>query len=583
MQKLFRLSFICVLLIGYTSVNAQSLFGDIKNKSYENKVNKSPAKKEINDLDESLKQIERYNEWSGYKIYTSAYKVFTKNYENAEKLIPIIKEKDPKWKIQKQEERWSPFTDKYNEAVELQEKYEELKSEFNYYEKYFKEKLNAFKGYAGACGYNGTGRMDLPVEQRTPAVKALKNYLTGKDEEDFNWLEVKSNISKFEKVIDAYKKEYEAKGGMPRDIRSNELELFTEGGLYSIEYYKSNFVGFHQKINMFDDKPSLKNFPGNLIRANIEKTAAEAWLSIFPDDENLLAIYKKVKIFSSELESKFQADIAVSDFHTSIIKGIYFSDHPVKIGEEKESDFKRAFKSTDPIYITIYSSRKYNTCERDIEIIDEGRKRILSINFPHGNSVGCVNMSSVLQLVIVPESFEEVKSSYHSVVGLLGYLKDIKEDQLTLKIQGEEIKIDLSDGTEKYKKLNDQILAHRSSVLSPPKAKMSVNISVQGACKEEGFNEALIRTIPLQRDWEYNKNSLGVTLSRETEAVLLFKDSRGKCFMREVTIFQKKIPSGYAAPFISNISNFYQQEVNSEQVILHVAEDEDYRIYCKCQ
>jgi len=588
MNNIIKITLLNILLVLSHNLSAQitSGLGDAKQKAYNSKVNKSPAKEEIITTDKALEEIERFKDWSAQGIYKSdnKYKIFVTNYEIVEKHIPLIKEKDPKWKIEKQNERWFPYKDKYVEVKRLQKQYEELESAFNTYDEYFKAKAYALKQKSKACGYSSSGRMDLAVERRIPAVKVLEQFVYGNGEDDLQWKELKAKVLEFEKIIESYKKEYEAKGGMVRDIYSNALKVFTEGKYESPEYFKGEFVSFQQKISMYDSKPSFEDFPGNLIRSNIDRTTAKVWLHIFPDDSALRGIYDKIDAYSSDLDAKFRKDIAQSDFHASIIEGVYFSDHPIIIGQETEADFKTKFKSTDPIYMTVYYAEKYNMCEKNVEIIERSKGKKMNLRyFPFGLKSNCVEMNSVVQVTLIPPSIEEGKPIYHSVLDLLRFLKSVDSDELTLEISKEEITLDFSEGNEKYNELHDALLKYRTDNLSAPKAKMSFSLSLAKACDEEGFKESLVKVVPVETDWEYEKNVYGVIISREIDAVLLFKDSNGKCFLRDVTIYQEKNESGYASPVLSNVSNYYQQEVNADQVILHGAEDDDYRIYYNCK
>lgn len=606
MRATVKITTLFALLFCSLSSTAQILdrIGEAKQKAYEKKVNKSPAKDEIIKLDQALEELERYADWTGAGIYkanrpapwahrgsytpSNEYTKFVKNYLIAKEMIPLVKEKDPDWKIEEQEERFTPFTAKYEEATTLQKKYEELEASYEMYDKLYEKKIEQFSRSWERCGYS-SDYSRMTADERLTAARNFNSFVLGTEDEDLNWTQLQSDIPKVREITAAYKTEYELKGGEKSsyiDLYGLErIDLKGKSEYKGVNEYKKEFVSyFSDNDTEYDKAVTLTDMPKKLKYSTADLAIAEAWLFIFPEDAQLKEVHNKILKYRETLVSKYKSEVAVSDYHVEIVSGTFFSNHKINFGSESEADYKTTFTSTEPIYITNYHTEKYNNCHTQFYVTDKTNGVELRLNYhPEGFKENCKNMTSYHHVPLIPNSFEEIKSDYSSVLELLMYLKDLENDKIVLEISKKEITIDLSEGTQKYKDLYDQLLNYRRSNLHPPKPQMSFSLSMKKACEQQGFKETIVKVIPTSSDWVYEKNYLGIILSREIDAVILFKDANGKCFLREVSIYQNKIESGFASPVISHVSSYYHEYLNNNQGRSHAAEDDDYRVYCRCQ
>ena len=574
-----------LLLISST---ASAQIEDLKNKVYETKLAKSPAKAEIEELDRKIDLVEDYRNESAEAIYKAMNRKsalvnrFVKEFEKADELIPIVQSKDPKWKIEKQIEKLELHRQKFNEVVKLQAEFEALQLSYRNYYNIFNDKKNRLEGLWKSVEMRYDADRGSEVDpHRMNAATNFYAYVTATDSTGLDWDNFKSLKTKALEVNEKYVKELKSFGGNidESDYGYKALYYFSEENEYGLKNNFEKFLKIVSNTEAYSLKPDFWKTAYLLNASKSDKLMLDAWMKLYPENSELQALQSKVANYANTLASTFKSEIAVSDFHNEIVQGVYFSNHPIEFGKESAADFQTTFKSTDAIYMVQYFPTK-----RDLSVI---KSEIRPKNSPNTIDLKFINdelkSASAIQIMLVQDANNLDLPRYYETFRLVSYLHDTEASKIELDIDKSIITIDATEGKQNYTTINEAFSTYRKKVLPLPEADSEVlPAGIEQACKAHGFTEKLVKSHAYSK-WEYTKSYLGVILRRDMEAALYFKDAQGNCFFRIVAIRQEAIGSGYAQPEIYAADYLYFQTIKGGYEIKHEQSESGGIFYYNCR
>src|SRR5688500_12968044 len=113
------LLFILLALINIPAVSQIPVNIPSKEDRYAKKIEKSPARDEIKNVESNITQLDklitRQGDITSFGLYESLYSDFEKPYLAIKNGVPAILAKDPKWKVEEYNTKLADYTKKYDE------------------------------------------------------------------------------------------------------------------------------------------------------------------------------------------------------------------------------------------------------------------------------------------------------------------------------------------------------------------------------------------------------------------------------------------------------------------------------------
>lgn len=292
----------------------------------------------------------------------------------------------------------------------------------------------------------------------------------------------------------------------------------------------------------------------------------EAVLILSPDHPEFKQKLADVKKLMGNADAE-AAKFYTSDFHKEHVNQIVWSNQPLVIGKEKEmaSFIKTDFTGNEPIFGTVYLG---NTVKQ----LMNGNDRVqVIIKIDDGTAVWGGDLSNFIlplstqdkpyiQFALLPDS-KWMAANYAPYVARENWTYSYFFDDLAnsgdikhnisfemdfptsiVHLPKSNVTIDLNTGMDAIKaqsvKLHDQLMASRQL----PKTGMSnpgLEQQMLAAANNLGWNDKFQKAIITSTAWNIEKNSItGVILYRYLAAVCTTKSSDGKCYTQEFSFRQ---------------------------------------------
>lgn len=129
MRQNYTLSIFLFFIIGFCSTNLSygQSYVDAAKEAMEakrlKKMEKSPAKAEIQAIERNLNTLEKLNKWTDKDLIEEKYEEFGVRLDSVNTLLPLINSKDPKWKTNDYEDIKPTYKNKYSSLAEGHKKH----------------------------------------------------------------------------------------------------------------------------------------------------------------------------------------------------------------------------------------------------------------------------------------------------------------------------------------------------------------------------------------------------------------------------------------------------------------------------
>lgn len=562
-----------ILILFFHNFLGMAQLDEYKDKIYNMKLNRSPAKELIIQTDKDMESFKTQGSL-GHLISSGRTDAVKKFYEKIENNKAEILKLDPKWKTDRIDGFLAEKKEYYDRICKHLQEEEELLKQMSELEQFFTYKK---KQYNDARGDG----------------KFFYDYVTGNDTASFNWHEIENKLAE----IDGLEKKYKELELDKRPLRDPDFEIKNFG--FFTDYNK----GFDTHKSFAESYPSYIEDAYYLSRLNqlegkqlVERYAVlkdanwtlKAYQHLFPDNENLKKCSSEVLAGISKLEESINK-IAVSEFHKDHFNQILFSNKRINFGSETAADFKTNFKGNEPIYITLYLTYAPNsTYNTDALLLYLDNKLVANSSVrPKGEFDYKGEHSAVIHFPLIPAPNDdevqavETMMAYNFVNAISknnGNYSFVFQPISTKSSFDFTIDMDPSFVEAELAKLS----VAKKQYIGNPKAKMtdfSVADLVKRALASEERNDKVVDVVILSDEWKYEVHSItNHVLSRELdEIVIQCKDEKGQCYLLVGSLFQSKADGQYQKP-IFNLSRYF-----GEGEKLSVFEDGDYKFYNNCK
>ena len=548
-----------VLLLMFFSISMHAQFGldaeAIKAQAREKKIEKSPARDEIKRVEAALDDLSNRLSWSISSLEggdTTGFFKLGDEIVELEGLLPVIREKDPKWaakndyapELSKYHAKWQKQFDDYKaeKAKESCDNWLRSKSEIARW-KFFTDSDfhylgHQYSGIPGVCVYEKFQEMMDKLdysgtkEKFPQIIKEYPEFATGKS---------------YKELKDFYDVEF------PEFINGIMLEFLGTIQEECQEQFKSKpaecYDWLQDGINYCADVLTI--FPGN-----------SAYM-------NKKAEFQKLK---DQFDKYLEENVYTSAFHKAHVGQTLFSNKPIIFGQEKEEDFKTTFKAGESIYAVTYWMSKRQVEFRFSLWIDGDVK--YSDRFYASNPDNDIKTATCYTFAIFPDPAKTKEE--HTMVDLqsmkiMGNVISAmeansfgdKKMRISFYKKDTAFIIDYTEGftnlLAEYEKLRKQ----RIAAVRLPKA-VSSNSEIVEQWKKAVVlpGETIVAVRVLSQGWQYEKNSYGVILSRYAGVYGVVKNKDGVCTLLKGTVTQEKGDGGYTAPYIQLESTFQNADGN---------------------
>lgn len=562
-KSINRQVFLILVLFSIT-IPSFGQISDAKDKIYNLKVNKSPAKDYILETDKIIEDFVPLNYSVEHFVSTNQGKSIVKQYnkvlENKNKILEL----DPKWKMNRIDDFLSEAQPLY-EGIQVHFEGEaKLNNQIDELSAFFTTKEGEYRSKSTAGG------------------EEFYNYIKGTGDITFNLNEVTEKVAQANQLI-AENEDAEISGLRYFIISENKLNTtYEQRALSYIDYIEEKYL-----------LSSLNELSGNkLVERYAEVKSAlwtiKAYLLLFPDHQDLLTWKTDLEGAIAKLD-KAVSEIAVSDFHKDHFNQILLSNNHITFGQESANDFKTSFSKNESIYVTIYLT--FAPTNRDFNnalLLYFGNDLVAKSTVrPKGFLDNEGEALAVLHFPLVPSKDDNSIQPVEMMMAhnfLRGLKNNNGEYSLIFDAYGDDPRVDFTVDMdpdfmeENYAKASKA----KKKYIGMPKSNMSdgsVPGLIKSALKMEELNDEVLKVIIISDEWIHEVHSItNETLNRTLgEVAVLCKDDNGNCYFLFCSLFQSRVDGKYQDPVIDNLYSDYgfQDRIN-------LPDDEDYKYYVNC-
>lgn len=478
---------------------------------------------------------------------------------NAERMIQMIKEKDPSFDIAKLEAEVKPWKDKAaKESGDAKAAKAKAEDEKNYFKDIWQQMIGVYStgidiepGVTGKNYYDRVKQIDLATYQEKK--KALGTI----DPKSYAGL-VEEKLADY----DAYVKR--------------------------ADRFKWNVTAVIQAST------GAKNPQEKIALLNEAKYECMAVLMLSPNNEPFKKKLEEInkQLGNAEGES---AKFFTSDFHKEHLNSIVWSTKPLVIGKEKEmaAFIKTGFKTGEAIFGTAYlginvKDAMNSNDELRIRIRVDGGTAVWGGDLSNIILPLAVQGKSYIQFALLPDA-QWFKDNYAPYIAAenwtYSYFMDdlVKAGDVSHEITCElifptskigdiksKLDLDLNGGVTAIKilstKLHDELMASRQL----PKAAMSnagLENQMVAAANNLGWNDKFTKAIITSATWTVRKNELtGAIINRTLGAVCITKSNDGKCYTQEFSFSQDYTGGGNYSSAVKYYSYGGKREIGCDKI-----------------
>jgi hypothetical protein len=357
---------------------------------------------------------------------------------------------------------------------------------------------------------------------------------------------LKKETEKLGEKFPIYKKQGENRASEYKaitvDFPKHVEELFTEYLSKEINTAIENAYSLKAK-----GKSSMKSAFDS---AQCALLVANGVMSIIPANEEVVKLQKDTQATFDSIQTEYGAAIYTSEFHKKNAGKIIFSKSMIEIKKEKPEAMLNKFVAGDYIYGIIYYNGTFSDETKDynqattVIWVDGTRK----VDFPFrldGEKRGW----TYLNIEILPDpAFSTTNGAkvYSKMLSELSprvhKIKVVLENGATYKSMAEgEFELDCTKGLDKVVEIAKALeLKYQQGVTmpSPAKSDPALEKAMLDAVKSAGWKETPVKAVITDKDWEINRNALGVILFRSMGAKVAVKTPEGTYKLFSLTFSQ---------------------------------------------
>lgn len=324
------------------------------------------------------------------------------------------------------------------------------------------------------------------------------------------------------------------------------------------------------------------------------KFECEAVLLMSPNNEPFKKKLAEINKLMGNAEGE-SAKFFTSDFHKEHLNKIVWSSKQLVIGKENEmaSSIKTEFKTGEAIFGTAYlgidaKDAMNNNSKLRVRIQVDGGTAVWGGDLSYIDFPLSVQGKSYIQFALLPDA-QWLSTNYAPYLKNENWTISYFLDDLvrggdisheityelifpTSKISNIESKLtlDLNDGITEIKKLATKLSGELMASRQLPKAGMS-NASLESqmltAANKLGWNSTYTKAVITSSGWTVRKNQVtGAIVNRTIGAVCATKDPDGKCYLQEFSFSQDYTGGGNYSGTVKYSSYGGKREIGCDKV-----------------
>ena len=291
----------------------------------------------------------------------------------------------------------------------------------------------------------------------------------------------------------------------------------------------------------------------------------EGILMFFPGHPQISNVYTDAKAAYDKIAAEFDAAVYTSDFHKANVKKVVFSNDPIIIQKESSAGLKNVFKAGETIYAMIYFEGSINEVSANnntftVNMLVDGNSKV---SHTYKAETEFRDKSYyMIEIAPVPENFKtnggikfttalsELSPRGHKIT------MEISSGYGREPVASGEFDLDGASGLNTYATNVAKMKDMKLEKIRMKKAKMkdaSLEKSILKAITSAGWKEKPLRAVITDEEWTYEKNILGVIISRVINAQVAVKREDGSCAIFWLSFKQDKNGSKWGTTKLNGV------------------------------